>query len=322
MQKLPLYLVSFLAVIVTGFAIYQHLEIRDQTLRISALEKTISARDTFVAETQQAAEKLAKQNKAFTDESAALRDKLAAKAKTETEVAAAPQISPTPESSSDKKNPFGGMMDKMMKNPKMLDAIAAQQMAVLKPMYSDLIKQLNLSPEETKQFFELLSAQTSKAMEAGMKMISGDKKAIDQIATSTDEIKTFLGERYSQYENYQKSIPDRAQLGQVSAQMAARQTPLRPDQSSGLLQIMQQEKLNTSKFTAANTDPNNTNFNEETINDTFQAQEDRNSRILARSKTLLTPEQWNALGEQQKQSLQMQKMGMEMAKGMFSQPKK
>jgi hypothetical protein len=104
--------------------------------------------------------------------------------------------------------------------------------------------------------------------------------------------------------------------------MAARNTPLRPEQSNGLLQIMQQEKLNTTKFRQANTDPAKPSFDPASMTDTIAAMEERNARILARSKTLLTPVQWEALGEQQNQTLQMQKMGMEMAKGMFPQPAK
>ncbi len=318
MQKALLYLLVAAVLGLGTFAFQQHRLITDRNRVVAALEKSIAARDQFVADAQKAARKVEEQNRAFVAESAALRDKLAEKSQPEPAPTAAPS-SPEPAGS---KNPFGGMMEKMMKNPKMLEAISSQQMAVLKPMYADLMKQLKLTPEEAGKFFELLSSQTTQAMQAGMQAMSGDKKAFDQLSGVTEEMKSFLGDRYATYEAYQKSIPDRAQLMQISSQMALRQTPLRPDQSAGLLQIMQQEKLNTTRFTAAANDPKTTRFSDQTIPDTMAAQEERNSRILARSKTLLSPEQWNALAEQQKQTLQMQKVGMEMTKGMFSRPAK
>ena len=319
MQKLPLYLLAAVTVGVSGFAFYQHGQIQDQTSRIAALEQSISAQDKLRSDAQAAAEKLQQQNTAFIEESTTLRQKLAVTPAPEPVATEAPA---TPAAAPEKKNGFAGMMDKMMKDPKMVDAIAAQQMAVIKPMYADLVKQLKLTPQETEEFYKLLTAQTSKAMEAGMKMMSGDKKAMEDMKNGQDEMKTFLGARYSQYEEYQKSIPDRGMLTQISSQMAARQMPLRPDQSNGLLQIMQQEKLNTAKFTKANTDPNNTSFDDQMISDTMQAQEERNTRILARSKTLLSADQWNAFAEQQKQTLQMQKMGMDMARSMMGEGKK
>lgn len=319
MRNLPVLLLSVLSIALAGVAWNshrQHVTLRGQ---VATLKKSLAARDAVIADIRQSGEKLEQQNKVFTEESTALREKLAqnpVQLASVSEPAAEPTATPTDE----KKNPFGGMMEKMMKNPKMLDAIAAQQMAVLKPMYADLVKQLQLTPEEAKQFFDVLSAQTAKAMQAGMKMMSGDKKAADEIKNSQEEMKAFLGDRYPQYETYQKSLPDRMQLSQINSQMAARQTPLRLDQSNGLLQIMQQEKLNTAKFTKANTDPQNTQFTDGIVTDTVAATEERNARILARSKTLLSPEQWNAFAEQQKQTLQMHKMGMEMARGMFAQP--
>ncbi|MEO7933951.1 MAG: hypothetical protein ABIT76_12420 [Chthoniobacterales bacterium] len=305
----------------SGFAVYQHGQLGDQASRIAALQKTIAARDVSLADARIAAQKIEAENKALDEESATLRNKLASQIAPEV-APVSPESTPTP-AEPEKKNPFGSMMEKMMKNPKMLDAIAAQQMAVLKPMYADLVKQLKLTPEETAQFYDLLGKQTSQAMQAGMKMMSGDKNAIKDLTNaSKDEMKTLLGDRYSQYETYQKTIPDRAMLSQISSQMAARQLPLRTDQSNGLLQIMQQEKLNTAKFTAANTDPQKPDFSAKALDDTINATEERNTRILAKAKTLLTPEQWNAFADQQKQTLQMQKMGMEMAKGMMSGPSK
>ncbi len=314
------FVLGFLVLALSTFAAYQHFQIKELTLTVSGMKAKSAGNAKALVDAEKSSKKLADENKAFIEESTALRDKLAAQ--TLPAVATtAPEASPTPVAP-DKKNPFGNMMEKMMKNPKMLDAIAVQQMAVIKPMYADLVKQLRLNPEEAKQFYDLLAAQTAKTMQAGMKMLSGDKKAVDEFKSSQDEMQAFLGDRYSQYETYQKTIPDRAHLSQISAQMAARQLPLRPDQSNGLMQIMQQEKLNTAKFTAANTDPQNTTFNDKTVADTIDATEERNARILARAKTLLNPEQWNAFAEQQKQTLQMQKMGMEMVKGMMSGPSK
>lgn len=313
MRNIPVLLLSVLSIALAGVAWHshqQHVTLRGQ---VATLKKSLAARDAVIADIRQSGEKLEQQNKAFTEESNALREKLAQNPVQLPSVSAPAAAEPTATPDADKKNPFGGMMEKMMKNPKMLDAIATQHMAVLKPMYADLLKQLKLTPDETKQFFDILAAQTAKSMQSGMKMLSGDKKAGDEIKSAQEEMKAFLGDRYPQYETYRKSLPDRMQLTQINSQMAARQTPLRPDQSNGLLQIMQQEKLNTAKFTNASTDPQNTQF-------TVAATEERNARILARSKTLLSPEQWNAFAEQQKQTLQMLKMGMEMARGMFAQP--
>ena len=59
------------------------------------------------------------------------------------------------------------------------------------------------------------------------------------------------------------------------------------------------------------------NMSDEQMQQFFQSQEDVNSRVRTRAMGILTPTQLQALEAFQKQQIEMQKMGLKMAKQMF-----
>ena len=294
----------------------QTLSKENKTLREQIDQQNDEARKTTVASAA-----LKAKTEAFSEESDSLREKIAS-----IEVpAAVPLEAPPEKAEKPPKNPFANMLEKMLKNPVARKALLSQQLTVLKPMYADLVQQLGLAPDKAERFFQILADLNSSALEAGFDARRSDPQALSQsFAASETAFKELLGEDgYQEYMNYQRSIPDRASLTQISAQMTAENVPLRPDQSSGLLQIMQQEQLNTSRFSGAVSTSTPGTFPDPAVLDiTFQAQAERNERILARSKTLLSPPQWDAFAQQQKQALAIQKMGIEMARGMFTEEEK
>lgn len=321
MKKLfPYFLILPLVYFVLAFNRQNH-EIRSLRKENENLQEQLTRQKVETAKASTAISQLTVKTEAFSEESDVLREKIAS-----IDAPSAPPAEPTPAAKETApKNPFTGMLEKMLKNPLARKAMMSQQLTVLKPMYADLIKQLGLNPEQSEQFFQLLAEQNSMALEAGLDANKADpQKLTDSLAASDAAFKELLGEEgYQNYQTYQRTIPDRASLTQIAAQMSAQNIPLRPDQSSGLLQIMQQEPLNTSRFAGAvSTNTPGTFPDADVLDITFQAQEERNERILARSKTLLTPQQWEAFAQQQQQSLAMQKMGIEMARGMFSDDNK
>jgi hypothetical protein len=233
------------------------------------------------------------------------------------------------------KGGFAEMLSRMMDNPEMKKMMRQQQGLVMDMMYGGLFKELQLTPEETDQFKELLLDHQMKAMEAGGAFLKLQGQETDQTAAMNElagaqkesdaQIKAFLGDdRYGQFKEYQETMAERMTLSQFSQQMAGGQNPLSADQSQQLLEIMKQEKKGTApalgesgadgSLGAANWQAM---MSEGKMNDFLKQQEDLNQRVLERAKAVLTPEQLEAFATHQASQLQMQRMGVTMAVKMF-----
>ena len=233
------------------------------------------------------------------------------------------------------KGGFAEMLSRMMDNPEMKKMMRQQQGMVMDMMYGGLFKELQLTPEETDQFKELLLDHQMKAMEAGGAFLKLQGQETDQTAAMNElagaqkesdaQIKAFLGDdRYGQFKEYQETMAERMTLSQFSQQMAGGQNPLSADQSQQLLEIMKQEKKGTApalgesgadgSLGAANWQAM---MSEEKMSDFLKQQEDLNQRVLERAKAVLTPEQLEAFATHQASQLQMQRMGVTMAVKMF-----
>jgi len=138
-------------------------------------------------------------------------------------------------------------------------------------------------------------------------------------------VKAFLGDaRYAQYKDYNETMSERMTLNQFSEQMAGGRNPLNADQTIQLLEIMKQERKGMAPVFSETTVDGPAavaNFqammSEDKMNELFKQQEEMNQRVLERAKTVLTPEQLDALAAHQSSQLQMQRMGMTFAVKMF-----
>jgi len=230
------------------------------------------------------------------------------------------------------KNPFG----EMFKNKEMKDMIKTQQKAFMGGMieksYSPYFASLNLTPEQSSSLKDLLVSRQLVDAEAGMSMLAGDdpdkrKEIMDKTKSDREainnQIKEFLGdENYTQFETYEKSIPDRMSLNMYKDQQGTGPGALNPEQEQQLLQVMGEERQNF-KFTTDFSDRSKLDgdfasyFTDEKIDKFMQESEELNRRYLDRAKTILTPEQLEPYQKFLNSQREMQKAGFKMAASMF-----
>jgi hypothetical protein len=223
---------------------------------------------------------------------------------------------------------MGKMLGSMMKDPAMREMLRDQQKAMIKMMYGGLFKELKMSPEEESRLKELLTDSQMANIEAAQGLFGDSKdspeesgKRIAEAKKQTDaKVKEMLGdERYTQYEDYQKSIGERMQVDQLKMKLAGENLPLADQQTSQLLQIMKEEKtVIPPVIPTDNTQlPTKELFTAENIDKQLQWMDDYNKRVQARAAGVLSPEQFKQYQDWQEQQAAMQKMGMNMARQMF-----
>jgi hypothetical protein len=208
----------------------------------------------------------------------------------------------------------------------------------LKMQYGDLAKALKLDPQTADQVLALLGdrqAALTEATFAAMKDGTLDDAAGKEIAAKAaalkgdydEKLKTVLGDDgMTQLTGYERTLGDRMMLNMHDQQFTSAGAPLAPEQRDALLQIMQNERMQTpaSPFDASNSgDPSKAMaaMRDDAAVDQWLAQEqDYQRRVLQASTQTLNPDQVNALQEAFKQQLEMQKFGVTMSKQMFSSP--
>ena len=223
---------------------------------------------------------------------------------------------------------MGDMLGKMMKDPGMREMLRAQQKAMINMMYGGLFKDLKLSPEETDKLKELLTESQMKNVEAAQGMFGGKEGATEETTKqitdakkqTDDEIKALLGdERFSQYQEYQKTVGERMQLDQLKNQMAGANVPLDDTQAAQLMHIMKDEKAASPAPISDDQSkmPKKDSFTAENLEKQLAWMDDYNRRVLDRASQVLTPEQFKQYQSFQEQQASMQKLGLQMAKSMF-----
>lgn len=221
-----------------------------------------------------------------------------------------------------------GMVDKMMKDPAMRDFMKDQQKAVINQMYAGLFKEMKLTPDEREKLKSILIESQMKNVELAQGMFGDGKTGVavevgQQITDATKqtegEIKTLLGdERFGQYENYQKTMGERMQLDQFKTQLSS-EAPLSEEQTKQLLELMQSEKAAVPMTTP--TPPTSgvvtEMFTAEVLDQQLKWAEDYNRRVLEGAGKILTPDQLKQYQAFQEQQASMQKLSLQMVKGMF-----
>lgn len=228
------------------------------------------------------------------------------------------------------KNPMAAMMEKMMKDPAVREMMRNQQKGMMQQMYGPLFKELALTPDEKQKFTDLLLDNAMKAAEHAGAMFKGEgpersealKTIGDQQKETSAGLKALLGEeRFAQYEGYQKTVGDRLQLNQFKQQLDGSGAALQEAQYAQLLQIIGEEKKRSPPVLSD--DPGRSAealkllSSEEAMTRQFQWQEELNKRVLERAGNVLTADQVKEFTDFQSQQLNLQKVAMTMARGMF-----
>lgn len=231
----------------------------------------------------------------------------------------------------------GNPLAEMFKSPEMKDLIKSQQKTVMASMmdksYGAYFTSLQMTPEQTATLKDLLMKKSMVDANLGMSMLGGDvdaakqKEMADQAKVEKDgidqQIKQFLGDdNYTQFQTYEKTIPERMSLSMYKDQQASGPGALTPEQEEQLVQAMSTERQNF-KFTTDFNDKSKFNgdfsamFTEEKLNQFQTEQAQLNQQYVQSAKAILTPEQLGPFEEFLKNQQTMQAAAMKMAGKMF-----
>jgi hypothetical protein len=137
----------------------------------------------------------------------------------------------------------------LMQNPQVQSLLAQQQRAALAARYAPLIKNLNLSPEQGDKLIGLIADSQgtrqdamAAARAAGITPQSDpqgfQKMLADAQAQSDANMKSALGDTtFAAVQQYNQTVPQRTLVNQLQQQLAL-STPMTPDQSEQLIQIL------------------------------------------------------------------------------------
>jgi hypothetical protein len=163
--------------------------------------------------------------------------------------ATAEEASPTEQPRFDRRNGPGNFRA-MMERPEVQRLMAMQQRASLDGHYASLFKGLALSPDQLEKFKDLLVEKRTSmldvmaaAREQGINPRS-DPEAFSKLvahaqAEIDNNIRATIGDSgFSQYENYEKTMPQRTVVNQLEQRLSYSSTPLTPQQSEQMVSIL------------------------------------------------------------------------------------
>ena len=236
-------------------------------------------------------------------------------------------------------NPMAGMA-KMFNDPKMRDLIKSQQKMVMGPMiakqYGALMKQLNMSDEDGGKLKTLLTDKMLAGTDAGMAMMDDSltpdqrkerSKQVEDTQTEFDgQLKDFLGDKYSDFKKYEKTVPDRMVVSQFGDQLSG-DLALSEAQSDQLAQAMSEARTGfkwTTDFSEQKPPADgdySALFAGDRLDKFAQEKEQFDAQFLDQAKGVLSAGQMKEFASFQKTQRDMQVMSMKMAAQMFGQKK-
>jgi RNA polymerase sigma factor (sigma-70 family) len=260
-------------------------------------------------------EKLREQNAAYAKTIAAMQRDVA-KARSHATDALTAKSAATAEAAEAKKNSFAGMF----KDPAMLESMRPQQLQTMKLMYGPLVKQLNLSPEQAENFYNVLVDNGLKSLTA---LQSGNAQTIQSNDQSFEtSLRSLLGEAgYAQFQSYCKDdMPGQTTMAAMKNDFA--DNPLSETQQQQLLQAMKaarQSVTASSPLDYSQMNPSDkTAAMNQAMQQQMQQQEQINQNVLQQAAAFLTPEQLQTLSTSQSNMIVMQKSTAPMMQKMLS----
>jgi len=232
----------------------------------------------------------------------------------------------------------GNPLAEMFKSPEMKELIKTQQKTamggILDKSYAAYFKGLQMTPEQSGTLKDLIMKKSMVDANLGMSMLGSDvspaqrKDLADQAKTEKagidQQIKQFLGDdNYTQFQSYEKTLPERMSLGLYKDQQSSGPAALAPDQEEKLVQLMSEERQNF-KFSTDFNDKSKLNgdfssmFTEDKINQFATEQAQLDQQYLARAKEILSPEQLGPFEQFLNNRRDMQSAAMKMASKMFA----
>ena len=237
------------------------------------------------------------------------------------------------------KNPFGKLskaMEKMMTSEAGKEAMKQGSKGMVEAISKELLELMDLDPEAKKAFLSALTDAQMEQQALGMKMLSAGKMTKEEReALSKDlkdkheaheaKIKEILGndEKFSQYKQYQDSMPERQQLGGMKDRFSAANAPMSEEQEQQIMDVMYSERKNMKwdHDYADQQDINPEKFTDASIARYEAQSKEYDQRMEARLQGTFSEPQMEAFREQRNMQHTMESMGLNFAKAMFGEEK-
>ncbi len=190
--------------------------------------------------------------------------------------------------------PSGGLA-KMMNDPAMKEYMLKAMQDKVKSMYADLIKELNLTPEQTEQFVRLISGVASKELAQLTAPGQGtpNQAETDASPEMISQMRTLLGDAgCARFKEFSEEMPARATLTLLNEQLGG--APLSAEQIASLIRIIKAEPAELTRGILGS--PDKAFLGSQADIDNFLEQvAQSNQRILQEAASRLNPDQLAAL---------------------------
>jgi hypothetical protein len=213
-------------------------------------------------------------------------------------------------------------------DPRVRDAILAQQAKAVEVIFADLFQHLQLSPDQRDTLLKLLVQKQTTQADYSLKLmdpsLSNDARSqlVQQLQAANDandaQVRDFFNNdaTYVDYLTYVQQEPERMEVGSLTESLAGANLPLDPAQADALVNLMYQERSNF-KFTQDFYDQ--TKINPQSITgpaaDTFlQEQAQLQSQIADRAASILTPDQMTIFRQNQATMRQLMQTNLNLAR--------
>jgi len=231
-----------------------------------------------------------------------------------------PAAEATPAEDEGAPKPQGGFLAQMFKDPQMRKLLAAQQATALQGLYADYLAEAQLTPEQAERFFQLLEERQMALMDSSANAMTGGqvdmKEAVAANDAAEEALQDMLGpERYSEYQDFEKTLGVRIQVQQLNQQLSGEGIPLQESQRKALIQLMSEAGAAMPGFSEG--EPQQAaSMSPVAIDQYAQAVEAADERIYKRAISVLTPPQLTAFAAFQRNAATAQVAGLKMAQQM------
>jgi RNA polymerase sigma factor (sigma-70 family) len=199
----------------------------------------------------------------------------------------------------------------LMRDPAMKEYIHQKQLKAIKERYAPLVQQLNLTPEDTEKFTQLVGDALLKGTDLASSLTQGDgdrgqtlKAMADTRTEMQNQLQALLGEAgYAQYTQFNQAIPAQTTVKLLNQQLG--DNGLSDDQSAHLAQIVAAEPYAATHDIDGELDPAFFSSQQD-IDAYLQQVVASNQRILDQASSFLTSQQLAALEIVQSNSINAQ----------------
>jgi hypothetical protein len=265
-----------------------------------------------------------KEHKVLTDELVDLRERVK-----HPPVAAPPareaEVKPVDQSAKEGNGLIEGL-GKMMEDPKMQDAMRAQQKVVLNMIYGSLFEQLNLPEPDATRLRELLVDRQMLGIRFMAEARTNPKDAAALMKQAREDSNAALNEllgddAYKTYKEYESTLAERALVGQFRQSLGnSLENRLTVEQEESLVALMatkreelglpNQQEREEAFFAGGGADA------AAVMERYLENQGKVNAAVAAEAGDILTETQLKQFTEFQNGQLEMQKLGIQMMKNM------